>query len=1142
MNFVHLQVHSEFSVHDGLLTIKDLVNRVSDMGMPAVALTDLDNVYASVKFYQAALAKGIQPLIGAELTVRHEAMEHPFKLLALCQNHAGYQRLCALLSRDDFHASLPEKILVLDGASSDYEGLLWIVLDHPFWQKEDTTAAQNVLSHMQSLVGDRLFCGMARLDRVGEGAWHKRALSVCDKLTIPMVALGGVCFATEADFEAHEVRVCIDQGEQLDSDERDRGYTKAQWLQPAEQMVARFADVPEAISNTVRIAQMCHLTLPLGAIHLPNFPVSKGHSSLEETFRAFVQEGFAKRLQGPLATLNEEQKTAYQERLEVESQVIVEMGFCGYFLIVADFINWSKEHAIFVGPGRGSGAGSLVAYVLSITDVDPIPYGLLFERFLNPERVSMPDFDVDFCMEKRDQVIQYVTEHYGADKVSQIITFGTMAAKAVVRDVGRVLGHPYNFTDRLAKLIPMDLGITLTKAMEQEPLLAERYEREEDVRILMNLALKLEGITRQIGKHAGGVVIAPEPLPNFTALDKFPDGQLSHLDKDDLEHIGLIKFDFLGLRTLTIIDWTLQAIEHTQDKKIDISTIALDDKSTYELLCACQTTAVFQLESRGMKDLIKRLQPDRFEEIVALVALFRPGPLQSGMVDDFIDRKHGRAEASYFHDSIQSILEPTYGVILYQEQVMQIAQKLSGYSLGEADLLRRAMGKKKPEVMAKQRKIFIQGALGQGIDAELSGMLFDLIEKFAGYGFNKSHSVAYALLSYQTAWLKRHYPAAFMASVLSSDMDHTDKVTHLLQECSHMKLEIKPPSLNLGSYRFEVLDEKSIAYGLGAIKGIGQALIESLVELREQKGLYRDLLDVCMRLLPTGKLNRRSLEALIDAGAMDDLGPTRTSIRLSLDNALSQASALLKDQSTGQRSLLGGGSEQATVHTFVYTEAQDDPMRLLQGEKDALGLYLSGHPMDAYKGDFATLRIQPLARIRASKNTRIAGLIASVRFMSSKSGKPMAFVELEDGTGSMDVGVFGKAYETYRSCLVKDQLIVVEGDVVEDAWRGGLKIQAESIALFHDHCYKACQYVWLDIQKESAIRALKSVCQKAPKGRVHVLLLYQDDEDRALLKLDQSIALSDSWLQELKAIDGLQVTLKFEPLNDALMQAHFAEN
>ena len=791
IKFIHLRNHTEYSLVDGIIRVKPLVKRVAELAMPAIGVTDQSNLFATVKFYRAALAAGIKPIIGADVQIRDSvAQKKPYIITLLAQNQQGYLALCELISeaylngQDKGVAYLTSKKILeknegLIALSGCLDGLFSTSL-----QSNDTEQADTMLSTWLQVFKDRFYIELQRIGRSGEAGLNNQLLALASKHHAPIVATNSACFLKPEEFDAHEARVCINQGRVLSD-------TEQQYLKSQEDMLALFSDLPEALENTVEIAKRCNVELSLGENFLPDFPVPKG-MTIDEYFADLSQKGLDKRIQETSHRIkfDDEKRAQYQARLKRELDVICQMGFPGYFLIVADFIQWAKDNGVPVGPGRGSGAGSIIAYALRITDLDPLEFDLLFERFLNPERVSMPDFDVDFCMDGRDGVIDYVGEKYGRDKVSQIITYGSMAAKAVIRDVGRVLGHPYGFVDRLAKAIPFEIGMTLTKALDESPDLLNAYKESDEVRELIDLALMLEGVARNAGKHAGGVVIAPSKLTDFSPLYCEEGGAnlVTQFDKDDIEAVGLVKFDFLGLRTLTIIDWALQNINQRLAAKgeeaVNIDLLPRDDELTYELLKNYATTAVFQLESRGMKDLIRRLRPDTFEDIIALVALFRPGPLQSGMVDDYINVKHGRKKAEYPHPTLIPILEPTNGVILYQEQVMQIAQDLAGYSLGSADLLRRAMGKKKPEEMAKQREMFTTGAVANNVEESVATYIFDLMEKFAGYGFNKSHSAAYALIAYQTAWLKAHYPSEFMAAVLSSDMDNTDKVVLFIDDSS----------------------------------------------------------------------------------------------------------------------------------------------------------------------------------------------------------------------------------------------------------------------------------------------------------------------------------------------------------------------
>ncbi|WP_406671919.1 DNA polymerase III subunit alpha, partial [Natronospira sp.] len=966
-SFVHLRVHTEYSLVDSVIRVAGLTSAVAERAMPAVAMTDESNLFALVKFYRAAESAGIKPILGADLWLDEPGdRDQPSRITLLCRNHKGYGNLTRLITRAYVEGQHRGKPLVhrgwLDRESCDglialsgaREGDLGRAL-----LSGRTPQAMEILDWWRERFPDSYYLELVRTGREGEEDYLHAAVELAANTGTPVVATNDVRFLNESDFEAHEARVCIQEGRTLDDPRRPRRYSRQQYLRSPEEMAELFADIPEALENSVEIARRCTVEIELGKNDLPDFPIPEGHTA-ESYLREESVRGLEERLKQifPPGTEDLEAKIRpYYERLDRELEVINSMDFPGYFLVVADFIQWAKDNDVPVGPGRGSGAGSLVAYALKITDLDPLEFDLLFERFLNPERVSMPDFDVDFCMEGRDRVIEYVADKYGREKVSQIITYGSMAARAVVRDVGRVFGHGYSYVDRIAKLIPFEVGMTLERALEEEEELRQNYEEDEEVRNLIDRALSLEGMARNAGKHAGGVVIAPSVLTDYTPLYVEPGGgnPVTQLDKDDVESAGLVKFDFLGLRTLTIIDRAVQIADEQRKRKgeapLDVAALPMDDRPTFDLLKACGTTAVFQLESRGMKDLIRRLQPDNFEDIIALVALFRPGPLQSGMVDDFINRKHGRAEVTYPHPDLEPILEPTYGVILYQEQVMQIAQVLSGYTLGGADLLRRAMGKKKVEEMARQRKVFVDGAAERGVEPKTAEYIFDLVEKFAGYGFNKSHSAAYALLSYQTAWLKAHYPAAFMAATLSADMDHTDKVVVLIDECRNMDLTVHPPDVNASDNAFTVNEAGEIQYGLGAVKGVGRSAIDVVLAERRDKGPFRDLQDLCRRV-DLQKVNRRVLEALIRAGAMDSLGPNRASLMAALPECLHRAEQDRRAREAGQNDMFGlsePAPESAPESTAIAEIPEWEEPDRLAAEKETLGLYLTGHPIRQFE-------------------------------------------------------------------------------------------------------------------------------------------------------------------------------------------------
>ena len=1124
--FVHLRLHSEFSLIDGLVRIKPMVGQVAALEMPAVALTDHCNLFAAVKFQRTAIGAGLKPIFGADLQVEaKDPDDKPHAMALLAKNMEGYRNLTELVSAAYLQGQssgtpvvsrqlLAQKaaglICLSGGKSSDIgRALLADKIDR----------ATELAKEYMAWFPDSFYLELQRTNRQDDETYVHLAVALAADVACPVVATNDVRFLKQEDFEAHEVRVCIHQGWTLADGSREQNYSDEQYLKSPAEMQALFEDIPEAITNSVQIARRCSFEIPLGTYYLPDYPVPEG-MTLDEHIIEESKQGLEQRL-AFLFDVNDPNFAAtrkpYDERLQMELDVIIQMGFPGYFLIVADFIQWAKNNGVPVGPGRGSGAGSLVAYVLKITDLDPLEYDLLFERFLNPERVSMPDFDVDFCMDGRDRVIEYVAEKYGRNAVSQIITFGTMAAKAVVRDVGRVQGRSYGFVDRIAKLIPFEVGMTLTKALEQEPQLQEAFDNDEDVRELLEMALKLEGITRNVGKHAGGVVIAPSALTDYVPLycDEQGNNLVTQFDKDDVESAGLVKFDFLGLRTLTIVDWALKTINplllQQQQPEIDINRIELDDKDTFALLQRAETTAVFQLESRGMKDLIKRLKPSSFEDIVALVALFRPGPLGSGMVDDFIARKHGKQRVSYPHPDLEPVLDTTYGTILYQEQVMLIPQILADFTLGGADLLRRAMGKKKADVMAQQRGIFVAGAAKNGIDEKLATDIFDTMEEFAKYGFNKSHSAAYALVSYQTAWLKAHYPAGFMAAVLSADMHNTDKVVTLIDECRRMKLAIVPPDVNLSQFKFTLNDAGEIVYGLGAIKGLGEGPIEAVLQGR-QEGAYRNLFDFCRRV-DLKKLNRRALEALIRSGALDAQGFDRATLMANLSAAIGHAEQEHENQAQGMMDMFGAAA----------TADEDDPEWLvakpwtdnerLAGEKDTLGLYLTGHPIDQYLDEISHFTSCRIADVKPgnSKESRaiVAGLVIAMRVMKNKRGEKMAFLTLDDKSGRLEVSVFSEVYQAHQEQLLKDAVLVVEGDVSLDEYSGGIKMVTRRIFSIAQARENYARMLCLELTQrqvsENFTRQLLDALTPYREGACKVRIQYQRQGASGCLYL------SDDW-------------------------------
>ncbi len=1129
--FIHLRIHSEFSLVDGIVRLKPLVKALGELDMPAAAVTEQCNLFSLVKFYSASRSAGIKPVVGSDIYLfNEEETAKPYRLTLLARNQRGYITLTELISKayqEGQHLGVP--MVRRDWLRQNHQGLIVLSGAMEGDVGQALLAGKMELAKQRAqdwgeLFPDSFYLELQRIGKQDESRYLSAAVDLAGVLDLPVVATNDVRFLKPEDFAAHEVRVCIHQGRVLDDSRRPRNYTEQQYLRSSEEMRELFADIPEALQNTVEIAKRCNVELTLGKNFLPDFPVPEG-MTLDEFFAEAARKGLDERLQQhpPFGEGTEdENRKVYEDRLQFELDVIIQMGFPGYFMIVADFIQWAKNHDIPVGPGRGSGAGSLVAYALKITDLDPIEFDLLFERFLNPERVSMPDFDIDFCMERRDEVIDYVARHYGRDKVSQIITYGSMAAKAVVRDVGRVLGLSYGFVDRLAKLIPFEIGMTLTRALEESAELKELYDTEEDVKTLIDMALSLEGISRNAGKHAGGVVIAPSKLTDFTPLycEEGGGNLVTQFDKNDVEAVGLVKFDFLGLRTLTIIDWALETINRKKKQNgeplVDIVQIPRDDPKTYALFEKCQTTAVFQLESRGMKDLIKKLKPDCFNDIIALVALFRPGPLESGMVDDYIKVKHG-AKAEYAHPLLEPILNPTNGVILYQEQVMQIAREMAGYTLGGADMLRRAMGKKKPEEMAKQRAIFTEGAVNNGIDEGIATYIFDLMEKFAGYGFNKSHSAAYALVAYQTAWLKAHYPAEFMAAVMSSDMDNTDKVVILIEECRQMKLPVRPPDINVSEYRFTVNEQGEIVYGIGAIKGVGEAAIEDLLAERRENGAFAGLYDLCKRV-ELCKVNRRVLEALIKAGAFDSINPNRAAHLAELSTAIKVAEQHDKMRLAGQTDLFGlvveADTEEAHQENYAGKTAPWTEKERLQNEKQTLGLYLTGHPIGEYELELKSIthgRIADLLadaeRSKGKMEGRVAGLVVEMRTRQTKQGKMMGFATLDDRTARLEVAAFSKVYEQYREVIKNDTILVVEGGMAMDDFSGMLRVTAEKVYTIEQAREMFARHLLINWQAPAGkeglafIHKLKQIIQPFSGGQCPVIVNYQSKQARATVKL-----------------------------------------
>lgn len=1055
--FVHLRCHSEYSIIDGIVRLDDYVAAANKDAMPALALTDLSNLFGAIKFYKAARDSGIKPIIGCDLWLENSKnRDQAFRILLLVQNSAGYLTLCQLISRayleNQYRGRAEIKLAWLhspDGQAS--EGLILISGGvqsdiGTALQANNHKAAADLAKTWSASFPNRFYLELQRTkpDDATQQSLINNAVNLASQLDLPVVATHPIQFITPDDFKAHEARTCISEGYMLADSRRPKNFTPEQYFKTQAQLCELFADIPEALINTVEIAKRCNLSITLGKNYLPNFP-TPNNEGLDAYLIQQSEIGLEARLNVlyPNSEKKEAKRAVYADRLAFECKMINQMGFAGYFLIVADFINWAKNNGVPVGPGRGSGAGSLVAYSLNITDLDPLQYNLLFERFLNPDRVSMPDFDIDFCMDGRDRVIDYVKQKYGLDAVSQIATFGTMAAKAVIRDVGRVLDLPFNFVDGIAKLIPLELGITLSSALEKEPQLQERREAEEEVATLLELALRLEGLVRNVGMHAGGVLISPSKISDFSPIYCQADGGsfVSQYDKDDVEAVGLVKFDFLGLRTLTILELALINANKQRaalgEAPLSFETLPLDDKATFNLLKAANTTAVFQLESRGMKDMLKQALPDCFEDIIALVALYRPGPMD--LIPDFCRRKQGKQRVEYPHPATESILKETYGIAVYQEQVMQIAQVVAGYSLGGADLLRRAMGKKKPEEMVAQRAIFIEGALKNNLNERQATELFDLLEKFAGYGFNKSHAAAYALVAYHTAYLKAHYPAAFLASTMSADMNNTDNVHLFFDDCAPNNVTVMPPDVNHSGYRFEPLNNSQVMYGLGAIKGSGLAAIELILAAREADGPFKSLFDFCSRL-DLRKVNRRVIESLIRVGAFDKLEPNRAALLAGVSMAISVAEQ--SNSHAGQDSLFGSVNE--AKHSLPNVQAWSPEESLIQ-EKAALGFYLSGHPFLNAKAEVSQFVRGSLADLTPQEQPKLlAGIVVGVRIRMTQRGK-MAIVTIDDAVSRVDVVVGSELLNQYAYLIKEDALLIFEGRVSHDDFSGGNRVSARKV-------------------------------------------------------------------------------------------------
>ncbi len=1152
--FIHLRLHSEYSIVDGITRIPEALAAARQDNMPALALTDLNNFFGLLKFYQAARSAGIKPVIGCDVFISNEVeRDKPFRLLLLCQSDAGYLRLCELLTqayvarlengrlelKKEWLRERTEGLIALSGA---HLGDVGVMLSNG-----NIAAAQQCARHWAALFPGRYYLEVQRTGASREEAHIRAAVKLAAELALPVVATHPIQFLARDDYKAHEVRVCIAEGYVLNDKRRVRQFTAQQYFKTQAEMAELFSDLPEALQNSVEIAKRCNLTLQLGKPHLPDFPTA-AEVTLEDFLRTESERGLHERMLQlyPDESARAEKLPEYSTRLAFEIATICKMGFPGYFLIVADFIRWAKNNGVPVGPGRGSGAGSLVAYSLGITDLDPLRYGLLFERFLNPERVSMPDFDIDFCQDGRERVIEYVKNKYGAQCVSQIATFGTLASKAVIRDVGRVLDFPYGLCDRLSKLVPLEgvKPVSLKKAREIEPEFNLIIGSEEGVEELLELGERLEDLIRNVGMHAGGVLIAPGKLTDFCPLyyAEGSDKGISQFDKDDVESIGLVKFDFLGLRTLTIIDWAVRHVNRLAQKKgseapqLTLEILPLDDAATYELLKKSNTTAVFQLESRGMKDMLGRAKPDRFEDIIALVALYRPGPMD--LIPDFTRRKHGE-KFDYPHPAVEPVLRETYGIMVYQEQVMQMAQIVGGYSLGEADLLRRAMGKKKPEEMAQQREKFMAGAVQHGTTQERAGNLFDMMEKFAGYGFNKSHAAAYALVAYQTAYLKANHPAAFMAATLSGDLDNTEKVSIFYADClqqgvGQQNISILLPDVNSSGYVFSPVDEQTIAYGLGAIKGTGESAINSIVKARES-GAFKDLFDFCSRV-DKRAVNRRTVEALIKAGAFDSINNHRAALMATVDAALTRADQ--QARAINQNSLFGDDDASAAMQIPTADVPRWNLREQLAHEKASLGIYLGGHPFQEYADElakFIKIKLVDLTpqfvapqsgqhhstrQHSSSPNNGnggsgqyakrgvpvvLAGIVAGVRIQQTRRGR-MAVITLDDGSAQVELTVFNEEYERSRPWIREDELLLVRGKASLDEYSGNVRVSGEELFDMASARSTFAKRLELNVRADSGISVPKLVelLQPYRDGECPLLLHYSNASGSVPLKLGEA--------------------------------------
>ena len=1132
LDYVHLHVHSEYSLIDGIIRVDELVDQSASLGYNSVALTDLTNLFGLIEFYRSARDKGIKPIVGSEINVAKDKDSLSAPLVLLAMNKQGYINLTKLVSKAYVEGQINGEPIVLFSWLEEFsDGIIALsggVEGHigNSILAGNTKLSESRIDFFKKIFQDNFFIEIQRLGKANEKEYNDTALRLASEKQVPVVATNNVRFLNAADpdvspsdFEAHEARVCIQRGDTLDDPRRPKNFTEQQYFRSKEEMINLFSDLPEALVNTVKISEKCNIDLELGKFYLPDFEVPKEYSR-EDFLRKISKDGLLSRITEIESSIDTYpiNESKYIERLDYELDMICKLDFAGYFLIVADFVNWAQKNDIPVGPGRGSGAGSIVAYALGITAIDPIKYDLLFERFLNPERVSNPDFDIDFCIEGRDKVLEYVTNKYGKDSVAQISTRGTMAARAVLRDVVRVLGKPYGFGDRLAKAIPDILGISLEEAYEEKQF-KETIEESEESREVFDMALKLEGLSRSVGTHAAGVVIAPTALTDFTPLflDSDKGTVASQFDMGDVESAGLVKFDFLGLKTLTVIDQSVKRINSklsTKDERLNIDNLSLKDQKTFELLQRGETTAIFQLESKGMRDYLKQLIPNDFEDIVSMNALYRPGALGMNMVDSYINRKHGKEEVTYGHESVQKILGTTYGVIVYQEQVMQIAQELSGFSLGQADILRRAMGKKKKEEMESLRSTFVDGAIKKDVNERYAANLFDQIEQFAGYGFNRSHSVGYALIAYQTAWLKAHYPSEFMASVLSCDLGNTDNIQLFVDDCKNIGLTVLSPDINKSSYKFEDLDTQTILYGLGAIKGIGESLVDKIVSERQIEE-FKDMYDFSYRV-GFNRINKRILTTLIGSGAMDSLGKRQDLFR-NIDSCLKSAEQASERTKSNIKDLFG----EEIIAPQVNETNEDIDFDEVSAEWSALGFYLDSHPLENKKKEVRHMCGFFISELQSeAHNQRIAGCLMQFNVRQGRRGR-FAFATLDDGSGKIEVSVWADVFEKYRHLLKKGQVLVVEGMIEKDEYSDSQrhKMIAEKILTFDEARFEFIKNIKIDIEDTSdtkdIVESLKEIANSNEGNSV--MLSYTGNSAKAdiILPSNYSVKLDDISIRAL---------------------------